>query len=367
MENNAEIKVSVIVPIYNAYNYLRPALDSILDQTLSELEVICIDDGSIDSSLEILKEYQERDERVRIVTETNAGPAHARNNGIRRARGEYIAFVDADDFLEPTFLEELYGVAKKSELDVAISCYDVYNSSSAKFECSGSADNADIFTPGRVTSKNEYPDQILSSTVGSAWNKLFRRKFIEEKGLTFLTDVRIYEDVYFVVTAMSLAERIGKVHKVLLHHRIHSEQSLTKMFRKCYAQVPAVFLKIKEFLIHHGMYAPLSRSYINLSAAQCYKVFNLLSPELQKKFWDLLHDEYAERLGWQEREACDFDSEDIAKFVAFVQIYTYDEYKRLLLRKSEVNIDDVGVQITKRTKKIRSFFKKLFHRKKKKD
>ena len=366
MENNAEIKVSVIVPIYNAYNYLRPALDSVLDQTLAEIEVICVDDGSIDRSLEILKEYQERDERVRIVTENNAGPAHARNNGIRRARGEYIAFVDADDFLEPTFLEELYGLAKKSELDIAISCYDKYNSNSAKFECSENADNADIFTPGRVTSKNEYPDQILSSTVGSAWNKLFRRKFIEDKGLSFLTDVRIYEDVYFVVTAMSLAERVGKVHKVLLHHRVHSEQSLTKMFRKCYAQVPAVFLKIKEFLINHGMYAPLALSYINLSAGRCHKIFSLLSSDLQKDFWDLLHNEYAELLGWNEMEDGSFACEDVAKFAAFIQIYSYDEYKRLLSRKSDVNIDDVGVKITKKTKRIRAFFKKLFRRKKKK-
>ena len=81
---NCDIKVSVIIPIYNAYDYLRPALDSVVYQTLRDIEIICIDDGSVDRSLEILKEYQKNDDRVRIVTEANAGPGLARNNGLGR-------------------------------------------------------------------------------------------------------------------------------------------------------------------------------------------------------------------------------------------------------------------------------------------
>ena len=109
---NCGIKISVIIPIYNAGAYLRPALDSVIDQTLREIEIICVDDGSTDNSLEIIKEYQKVDERIRIVAENNAGPALARNNGMRRARGEYIAFLDADDIFEPTLLEDLYTLAK---------------------------------------------------------------------------------------------------------------------------------------------------------------------------------------------------------------------------------------------------------------
>lgn len=364
MENNTDIKVSVIVPIYNAYNYLKPALDSVLAQTLFELEVICIDDGSTDHSLEIIKEYQSQDERVRIVTETNAGPARARNNGIRRARGEYVAFLDADDFLEPTFLEELYNLAIRDNLDIAISKYDIYNSRKSRFETISEADNSQIFTPGKVTSKNEYPDHILSSTVGSPWNKLFKRSFIEDKQLSFLTDVRMYEDVYFVVTAMSLAERVGKVHKVLVHHRIHSEQSRAKMFRKYYSQVPIVYLKIKEFLIQHGMYAPLALSYLNLSSSRCYKIFNLLSNDSQESFWNMLHNEYAELLGWQGRDASDFESEDVSKFAIFVQLYNYDEYKKRMSADGSLKVGNVNIEIAKKRKRIRTFFAKIFKKKK---
>ena len=95
------------MPIYNAYDYLGPAIDSVLSQTLTEIELICVDDGSTDSSYDLIKEYQKKDERVRIVTETNAGPALARNNGIKRARGEYLAFLDADDFFEPDMLKKM--------------------------------------------------------------------------------------------------------------------------------------------------------------------------------------------------------------------------------------------------------------------
>lgn len=368
MDNNTDIKVSVIMPIYNAYDYLRPAMDSVLYQTLSEIEIICVDDGSTDHSLEVLKEYQARDNRVRIVTETNAGPALARNNGMRRARGEYVAFLDADDFFEPTFLESLYGIAKRDDLDIAISRYDIYNSRRSRFEPVAMTEHSHIYLPGKVTSKNEHPDHIFMSTVGSSWNKLFRRSFIEEKKLTFLSDVRIYEDVYFVVTAMSLAERVGKVFEVLIHHRIHSEQSRVKMFRKYYFQIPVVYRKIKEFLMQHGMYAPLSISFLNLSASRCYKIFNLLSNDAKEDFWNMFHNDYADILGWCGHDISAFESEEVFEFVANVQMYDYCLYKKRSEKGAKVEADRVNqnIFIAKKRKKFRNLFAKIFHKKQRK-
>ena len=101
------IKVSVVMPIYNAYDYLRPAIDSVLGQTLADIELICVDDGSTDRSLDIIKEYQKSDSRIRILTESNAGPSIARNKGLARARGEFVIFLDADDFYEKNLLSAL--------------------------------------------------------------------------------------------------------------------------------------------------------------------------------------------------------------------------------------------------------------------
>lgn len=351
------IKVSVIIPIYNAYDYLRTAMDSVLAQTLKEIEIICIDDGSTDHSLQIIKEYQNIDGRVRIVAENNAGPALARNNGMRRARGEFIAFLDADDFFEPTMLEKLYEIAVKDNLDISIGRYDIYNSRRSRFEEAVRGDHYDIFTPGKVTSKNEYPDYIFTSTSGAAWNKLFRRSFIEEKGLRFLPDVKMYEDVYFTVTAISLAERMGKVHEVLIHHRIHSEQARAKSFSKHYSQVAVVYHKIREFLMNNGMYVPLKTSYLNLSASRCYKIYNVLSQDSKEKFWNLLHEEYCELLDWRGKGVEEFEHTEVGEFVANVQLYDHSQYLRRAKKDKKARVRVV------KTKKC-GFFAKLFRGKK---
>ena len=164
MPNTELVKVSVIMPVYNAEDYLRPAIDSVLDQTLKEIELICVDDGSTDHSLEIIKEYRNNDARVRIITENNAGPSLARNKGLARARGEFIVFLDADDFFEITMLEKLYNYAKLEELDITIAKYDIYHDKQARFEANIPSDHGDIFEGGNIVSKNTYPDHILQCT-----------------------------------------------------------------------------------------------------------------------------------------------------------------------------------------------------------
>ena len=169
--------LSIIVPVYNAADYLSLALESLIDQTLKEIEIICVDDGSTDRSLAIVKEYAATDARIRIVTENNAGVAIARNNGIRRARGEYIAFLDADDFVEAPVLERLYLMAKEKDLDIAIADYDLFQDRTCKFVRPSPSEHESIYRDGKVTSKNEYPDVIFQSTDGNAWTKLWKKDF----------------------------------------------------------------------------------------------------------------------------------------------------------------------------------------------
>lgn len=319
-----DIKVSVVIPVYNESDYLHPALDSVLDQTLREIEIICVDDGSTDDSLDIVKEYQKADDRIRIVTEQNAGPAWARNNGLRRARGEFVIFLDADDFFEPTLLERLYTRGCEQNLDIVLTDYDFYNCNTATFVRRIPSKHEGIYAGGAVVSKAEYPDVILDSTTGSAWNKLFRRRFLEEKNLSFL-DIQVFEDVYLTTTALSMAERVGAVDGVLLHHRIYSGQSRVRMFRKHYAQVPKVYIALREFLTHHGMYPPLATSYLNLSASRCFKIYNLLWLDAKRAFYHLLQ-ENVDDLGWRELPSEIFESEEVCDFVASVQLLPHTKY-----------------------------------------
>lgn len=359
------ISVSVVMPIYNAADYLRPALDSVISQTLRDVEIICVDDGSTDHSLAILKEYQKRDPRIRIVTETNAGPAKARNNGLRRARGEYLSFLDADDFFEPTMLEALYRTAKEKDLDIAVCEYDLFENRTARFKRSIPSEHADLLAGGRVTSKSDCPDIIFQATEGYVWNKLFRRDFVTEKELSFLESAQIFEDVYFTVTALSLAERIGKCEGVLVHHRVYQKQVRSRVFRKKYAQVPAVYMAIKEFLIHRGLYLPLSSSFINLSVGICFKVYNLLWIDAKLSFWTLLHDTYAESFGWTELDESGFSTKEIRDFAANVSMYTYPQYLKREARGLTVRFADWRrrVKAKKKRSKARSFFAGLFGKK----
>lgn len=374
--DSSNIKVSVVIPVYNAYDYLRPAMDSVIGQTLSEIEIILIDDGSTDHSLDIIKSYQAQDERVRIVTENNAGVSVARNKGLIRARGEYIIFLDADDFFEPDLLLKLYNTAKSQDLDIAVAKFDFYNNKSSKFTPQIEEAHGNIFSPGAVVSKSEYPDYILQSTTGYVWNKMFKTSFVRDKELTFAPELYVFEDVHFVCTALSLAERVGRIDDVLVHHRIYSDQSRSKLFKKYYAQVPVVYMKVKEFLTQHGMYIPLSRSFLNFSVDRCYKIYNLLWSDVKADFWDILHAGYADSLGWFQHESSDFESEELCDFAVNVGLYEHKVYEKRRERGRKIKAEKVTtpwlkkhLKSAKALEKTKGFFSKigsLFKRKKKK-
>lgn len=364
-----EILVSVIVPVYNACRYIRPAMESIMAQTLREIEIICVDDGSTDTSLDMIKIFQESDDRIRIITQTNAGPGTARNNGLKRARGEYVAFLDADDFYDPDMLEVLYKTAKEKDLDIAISKYDVFDNKKATFREMPENENTKIYTGGVVTSKNEQPDYILESTSAAAWNKLFKKSFINEHGITFLPEVMLFEDLYFTVSALAFAERVARVDDVLVHHRTYKQQSRVRTFRKYYPQIPLAFEKTKEFLMKGGMYEPLKRGFLNLSATRCHHIYTVLKSDEQKIFWNMLHDKYSASLGWDDAVAEDFDKKDICEWQANIEMYNFDQFKRRSARGKELDADTVDTKLkrNKRIRRIREFFAKLFPRKKKTD
>ncbi len=331
------VDVSVIIPIYNAHDYLDEALKSILAQDFESFEVICVDDGSTDRSLDIIKKYKEISPKIRIITENNAGPATARNKGLSRVRGKYVIFLDADDFYEPTLISSLYSAAENLSLDIAVANFDIYNTRRARFEHNIESDHFDLLNDGRVVSKNEYPDYILQCATGYVWNKMFKRDFLLENGIAFNTSLRIFEDVYFVTTAFATASRISKVPEVLVHHRIYSEQSRPKMFKKYYTDVPVVYEEIKKFLMHRGAYAPIATSFMNLSASRCYKIYNILWKDAKETFWNLLHEKYSQLLGWGDFDPSEVENPHVRSFIASVSLYTH---KQFVKRKKSLAVNE---------------------------
>lgn len=321
-----EIKVSVVMPICNAGKYLTRAIGDVLKQTLRDIELICIDDGSTDNSPKIISRFQSKDDRISSLRQNNAGPSVARNNGLRLVRGKYVIFLDADDLYEPTLIESLYDVAERDNLDVAVTKFDIYNDATKAFTPQAGEKHSSIFEPGKVTSKNDYPDYILSSTTGYAWNKLIRTSFLRDKKISFDPDLYVFEDVHFVCSVMSLAERVERIEDILIHHRVYSDQSRATLFRKYYGQVPVVYKKVRDFLMHHGMYVPLKRGFLNFSADRCYKIYNILWADGKERLWNMLHDTYIAELDWLNHDKSAYESPEVCEFVANAALYTYAEY-----------------------------------------
>ncbi len=336
-----QIKISVIMPIYNAGEYLTRAISDVLSQTLTELELICIDDGSTDNSPKIIKNFAAKDKRVKVIHEKNSGPSVARNYGLKSAKGKYIMFLDADDFYEKNLLMELYNTAERDNLDIAVAKFDIYNEERNSFSLPADELHGNIFVPGGVTSKNEHPDYILSSTTGYVWNKLFRASFIKDKALVFDPDLYVFEDVCFVCSALSLAERVGRIEGTLIHHRVYSDQSRARLFRKYYGQVPVVYKKLKKFLMARGMYIPLKKGYLNLSAGRLFKIYNILWADGKEQLWNMLHDEYVHELEWLTHDKSAFESIEVCEFVANVALYTHAEYLARAEEGKSINVEEL--------------------------
>ena len=127
------IKVSVIIPVYNVKPYLKQCMDSVVGQTLRDIEIICVDDESTDGSLKILQEYAEKDTRIQIIRQKNAGAGAARNNGMRHATGKYLSFLDSDDFFEMDMLEKAYEKAERDQADFVVYKSDQYHTEKDEF------------------------------------------------------------------------------------------------------------------------------------------------------------------------------------------------------------------------------------------
>ena len=174
-------KVSVIIPVYNVEEYLRECLDSVVNQTLKEIEIICVDDGSTDNSLEILKEYTKKDNRITVITQQNLHAGVARNAGLAVARGEYLSFLDSDDFFELNMLEDMYNKGKNENIDIIICGNDLFDTKEKTYK-------KQIINPkwiNKIVNFEDLKDELFIVTRPIAWNKIIKRKLIVENKLEY--------------------------------------------------------------------------------------------------------------------------------------------------------------------------------------
>ncbi len=223
------VKVSVILPIYNQQKYLSKALDSLEKQTLKDAEFICINDGSTDCSLDILKEHASRDNRIKIINQKNQGTGKSRNNGLKIAQGEYIAFLDPDDYLEKNALDDLYKKSKKQNCDMVIFNFKRIGDDGNLLSQFNLKKRLQRFYNIKENENFKWRDikpRVLGGTYPVAWNKFYNANFVKKNHLKF-ANCNLAEDHVFVFGATLNAENIGYLDKCLYNYVVH-EDSATK-------------------------------------------------------------------------------------------------------------------------------------------
>lgn len=271
MENNNTPKISIIMPVYNTEDYLTEAIDSLLQQSLQSFEIICVDDGSTDSSLDILKDYASRDVRISVIEQNNMGAGAARNIGMEKAKGKYLLFLDSDDFFEPCLLESTYFRAEATEADIIIYASRIYNDATKNFEACDWAFRKEDF-PYEVFSYKDNPDKILNSFQLCPWNKLFRKSFVEKNNLRW-QEIKRTNDLFFCSVAMILAERIALVDEILVNYRTQTGKNLQATNYENPLDFYKALKKLHEYLLATGKLQNIEKSYYYRALRVC--LYNL--------------------------------------------------------------------------------------------
>ncbi len=220
-------KVSVIVPVYKAQAYLCRCVDSLLQQTLTDFELLLIDDGSPDSSGEICDDYERRDARVRVFHKTNGGVGSARQLGLEQARGQYVIHADPDDWVEPTILEELYAVAQVGLCDIVMCDYWMEYSNRQQL-CELNIDNEDA----RVLMQR----LVSGSLHGSLCNKLVRRDFLLAHDIGFAAGLNICEDLIFCLKMLRCGATCRYLNQPFYHYDRFSNPNSLSSIKMRYGQ-----------------------------------------------------------------------------------------------------------------------------------
>ncbi len=209
-------KISVIIPVYNVEKYLPRCLDSIINQTYTDLEIICVNDCSPDKSSVVTDEYAKKDSRIKIINrEKNGGLSAARNSGINAATGDYIYFTDSDDWIDKDYIEKIIGTALKSNSDIVVNTNVIRD-----FE---DKDSKPLFFGNLSPLKEEFVQakDAINNIMWSAWSQLFKTEFIKKNNLNF-PEGYIYEDMYFTPNAYMNTDKIYKFYGSAYHYCIRN-------------------------------------------------------------------------------------------------------------------------------------------------
>ena len=302
-------KISVVVPVYNAEPFLKEAMESVLNQTFANFEMVCVNDGSTDNSLEMLNVFASNDERVKVISKPNGGCGSARNMGIDNANGEYIYFFDPDDYIEVETFEKLYKKAQQNDSDIVICNFIQFRDSESNYKTGFSfeKDLPNVDLSNYVCDYQGVKKYILNSYF-APWFKLYKKEFIEKNHFRFDLGIA-FDDVPFHVKTMLKASKISFVPECFYHYRLSNPNQID-IFKvvnivEKYLKDEQHFNEFKDefynFKINHIMLYLTSCNYEEYYRKAKYELSEMdltgidIYPRLLKKYDELL-DSYSYNL-----------------------------------------------------------------------
>ena len=238
--NNNDILVSIIVPVYNAENYLPKCLDSLIAQTLSAIEIICVNDGSVDNSLKILEEYSKKDSRIVVVNQQNKGVSSARNVGLELAKGEFVGFVDSDDWIDCDYYEKLYNYAKEYNSEMSACSILRHRKHNKKF-----------FVKYDKVAYYTEPSEIVQVAKIPQWNytvnKIYKLTSLKSLNVTF-PEGKLFEDVYWSPRVVSQLKGLVTVPSITYHYRATAGSIVDRSSKKHREDLEWAILQSVNFL-----------------------------------------------------------------------------------------------------------------------
>lgn len=288
--------VSVIMPVYNVEDYIEEGLDSLLNQTLKRIEIICVDDGSTDRSLEILNRYAAMDKRVKVFTQQNKFAGAARNLGMTHAKGEYVIFLDSDDFFSENMAQEAHYMAKLHDADLVLFGAKHFNNVTKEFKDAKWLLNSYVAPRKQPFCCHDCPDDLYRITTPCPWTKLFRRQFLLDTGLQFQA-IQNANDLFVTYSSLAMAKRIVTLDKELVYYRVgltNNLQSTKKRNPFCFYEAYRAW---HDKLVELGLLDELRRSYVSLALSGC--MHNLRTQkdlDVKRTVYDRLRSEIFEAL-----------------------------------------------------------------------
>ena len=280
-------KISIVIPVYNCEKFLERCLDSVVNQTLDDIEIICINDGSTDKSADILNEFKEKDERIYVFSQENMGPASARNKGIELAKGEYLIFIDSDDYVEPNMCEELYNQAENLGSDLVLfnaTEHNLENEFRNRFYFPENAFKEDYT---EFSFDYNFNKKLVLNHFLVVWSKMFRLDLV--KNIKF-PNLPIFEDVSFHVETMLLADRISYIPELFYHYmklNVNSEQNLKAKTEKSLCIVD-VFRYIYKILRENNFCSEFNINYLTFVFRESRGVLNRIDEEYKEILFEEL-------------------------------------------------------------------------------